>query len=210
MTKLRRGRLPRAYARRGPTKEPYDVVLMVCEGSKTEPLYLQGLKVFHRLSNANIRILHPNATDPMSIAHAAEDESAANQYDKIFCIFDRDGHAQYSDALRIISNSNGRVFAVNSVPCFEVWVLLHFQYTSAPFTSVGRESACDKVLQELRRYMPDYAKGRINVYAELLDRLDTAIGNAHRLEAHNVSTSSDNPETKMHHLVQYLRSLKVP
>ncbi len=36
------GRNPRtaaSYARRGPQRELYDVVLIVCEGAKTEPYY---------------------------------------------------------------------------------------------------------------------------------------------------------------------------
>lgn len=52
---------PLAYARRGSIREPYDYVFVVCEGEKTEPIYLQGLKIAYRLSNANVRIIHPDA-----------------------------------------------------------------------------------------------------------------------------------------------------
>lgn len=37
-------------------REPYDVVLIVCEGSKTEPAYFTALKNELRLSSANISI----------------------------------------------------------------------------------------------------------------------------------------------------------
>jgi hypothetical protein len=55
MGKRRRG--PETYVRRGPTREPYDVVLIVCEGAKTEPNYFKRLKLAYRLSNANIHVL---------------------------------------------------------------------------------------------------------------------------------------------------------
>jgi hypothetical protein len=36
-------------------REPYDVVLIVCEGGKTEPQYLQEIRDAFKLSTANIR-----------------------------------------------------------------------------------------------------------------------------------------------------------
>ena len=35
---------------------PYDVVLIVCEGEKTEPNYFEELKDAFRLNNANVKI----------------------------------------------------------------------------------------------------------------------------------------------------------
>ena len=49
------GRRPRQQlARRGPRREPYDRVLIVCEGECTEPLYFQDLTAHYRLSTANM------------------------------------------------------------------------------------------------------------------------------------------------------------
>ncbi len=40
--------------RRGPKKQPYDRVLIVCEGAKTEPTYFRELCDHYQLSTANI------------------------------------------------------------------------------------------------------------------------------------------------------------
>jgi len=49
MAKQRKGRTATEYVRRGPEREPYEYVIIVCEGKKTEPNYLNGLRVAYRL-----------------------------------------------------------------------------------------------------------------------------------------------------------------
>jgi hypothetical protein len=200
----------KSYVRRGATREQYDYVMIVCEGSKTEPKYFQRLKEVHRLSNANIQIARPDATDPMSLVAFAE-TMLARGFDRIYCVFDRDGHANYAMALTHVAatyGDEGIIRAITSVPCFEIWVLLHFRYTSAAFTSAGNRSAGDRVFAEVRKHFADYAKGHQNVYDRLFDKLDQAIIHALRLSKDNETTGSTNPATKMHELVDYLRNIK--
>jgi len=45
-----------ALRREAQKREPYDVVLIVCEGDKTEPNYFKELRDAFKLSTANIRI----------------------------------------------------------------------------------------------------------------------------------------------------------
>src|SRR5882724_5542356 len=134
-----RGRKRDSYARKGPQREQYSTVLIVCEGGKTEPRYLGQLCARYRLSNANIRITPADGTDPVSIVSYAIAEM--NGFDRAYCVFDRNGHDNYADALRQISTSKegreGRLFSITSWPCFEVWVLLHFLYSDAPFQKTG-------------------------------------------------------------------------
>ena len=123
MAKAVRGRLASEYARKAHKREPYDYVLLVCEGKKTEPNYLHGLRSAYRLSNANIRVLHMGATHPMALVQFAEEQLRLEPYDRAYCIFDRDAHATYEAALRRVKESSfgkiGRLHAVPSVPCFE-------------------------------------------------------------------------------------------
>jgi RloB-like protein len=134
-------RPPDSYKRRGPQREPYDYVLIVCEGEKTEPGYFRGLRQAYRLSSANIEITHPNATDPVNIVRFTEARLVAGGFDRAYCVFDRDNHTNHDEALQMVTQSeNGkqkRLFAITSVPCFELWVLLHFRYTSSAFNKVG-------------------------------------------------------------------------
>ena len=210
----RKPRPTKGYRRRGPTREPYDVVLIVCEGKKTEPEYFEGLKKACRLSNANIKVVPGDGNDPVSILkHAIKEyRRSNNDYDRIFCVFDRDGHVNYQQALDRIAESslgkNGTLDSITSVPCFEFWVLLHFEYTAAPFTAVGGKSACEKVIEAVRTYFPKYEKAMTDSFEKLQPNVDTAVTHAERLAQHNRDTDSENPATKVHKLVKYLRELK--
>ena len=202
-----------AYRRRAPVREPYDVVLIVCEGQKTEPNYLDALRQANRLSSVNVRIVPPNRSDPLGIVKFAISEMRKDpEYDRAYCIFDRNGHATYNAALQRARQSPlgkaNRLFAISSVPCFEIWLLLHFNYSNAPYIAVGGTSACDLVIRDLRAHFPNYAKGSLSVFGELTARLPQAQTHATWLERHNRVTTSDNPSTQMHNLVKYLTKLK--
>ena len=87
--------------RRGPIREPYDRVLIVCEGSKTEPNYLRELVAHHQLSSANIQITGDGGSAPNSVVeHAIELFNKDPDYQSVFCVFDRDGHARFEDAVQ--------------------------------------------------------------------------------------------------------------
>lgn len=45
-----------ATERRAAQRAPYDKVLIVCEGSKTEPNYFRDLIKLHDISSVNVRI----------------------------------------------------------------------------------------------------------------------------------------------------------
>jgi hypothetical protein len=199
-------RRPESYRRRGPTREPYDSVLIVCEGGKTEPQYLDGVKLTFKLSSANIRVTSAAGTDPVSVVRFAERLSGEEKYDRVYCVFDRDGHANFDDAISLVRQLGYR--EIVSWPCFEIWILLHFVYSTAPYNGAGNQSACDLVVREVKKHFASYSKGRRGVYSELESKLDIAISNAKKLVQHNASTGSTNPATAVHELVDYLRNLK--
>jgi hypothetical protein len=208
----RRPRTPASYARRGPQREPYDVVLIVCEGAKTEPFYFEGLRRAWRLSSANILVRSAGASYPPSLAAHALEALRGGGYDRAFCVFDRDSHAGFDEALAQIAQSRkghaAQIEAIVSWPCFEIWILLHFVMTTRAFVAGGGRSPCEQVIREISRHLGGYAKGSKGVFDALADKLDTALIHADRLHAHNVETESENPGTAVHGLVNYLKSLK--
>ena len=208
----RKPRPARGYRRRGPTREPYDVVLIVCEGKKTEPEYFEGLKKACRLSSANIKVVPGDGNDPVSIVKHALAEYRKGGYDRVFCVFDRNGHANYHEALDRAASSlpgrKGRLEAITSVPCFELWILLHFAYATAPFVKTGNKSACDNVIDAVRIHLPEYEKAMTGVFERLEPNTNKAITHANRLARDNRETASENPATKVHELVKFLRGLK--
>ena len=168
----------------------------------------------YRLSSANITIVPGNGNDPVSIVkHAFEEYRRAGEiYDRVFCVFDRNGHANYQEAMNLIAASqigrDGKLQEITSVPCFELWVLLHFAFSTAPFVAAGGRSACDNVINAVRVHMPEYDKALSDVFERLHPQLDTALSYGERLTKHNRDTDSVNPATRVHELVRYLRELK--
>jgi hypothetical protein len=178
----------------------------VCEGGKTEPQYLDGLKLAFKLSSANIRVTSADGTDPVSIVRFAERLCRTEKYDRVYCVFDRNNHANFAEAIGLIRQLRYR--EIVSWPCFEFWILLHFVYSTAPYNGAGNQSACDLVVRDVKKHFAAYTKGHRGVYGHLETKLDVAITNAKRLAQHNASTGSINPATAVHELVGYLRDLK--
>jgi hypothetical protein len=85
-----------------------------------------------------------------------------------------------------------------------------FKYSSAAFVKTSRESACDKVVGEVRHHIPVYTKGYRTAFDDLSSNLPMALQNAKRLQQENAGTGSDNPGTKVHELVEYLLNLRAP
>ncbi|MDF1614362.1 RloB family protein [Desulfurivibrio dismutans] len=202
--------LSRSRARRA----PYDRVLIVCEGSKTEPHYLQELIDFYKLNTANIDVIG-RGSDPQNVAEYAISRSREDQdYDRIYCVFDQDRHTSYQatlDKIRQTRLSKKRSLqAITSVPCFEIWLLLHFTYTTRQFGSGGPDSSiCAEVITALRRkHLPKYDKGQHNVFRQLEPHLPKAMKNASQLREYNQTNGTDHPSTQMDELVDYLRNLR--
>jgi hypothetical protein len=202
--------------RRGPKREPYDRVLIVCEGEKTEPYYFNELKDHYRLSTANISVTPASGSDPLSIVHTAKSIKAdatrqRNPYDRVYCVFDRDEHANFEAACQQMADA--RLDSARSWPCFEVWLLLHFRYSREPLARSGRRSPADNCIRTLReqRGMEDYQKARRGLFAKLLPRLEAdAKVNAERSRRDACTDGEDNPSTEVHTLVAYLQQLKDP
>ncbi|MBW2576106.1 MAG: RloB domain-containing protein [Deltaproteobacteria bacterium] len=208
----RKERKAKLLRRRRATKAPYDVILIVCEGGKTEPNYFTELKKAFRLSNANVRICGCGS-DPLSVVDfAIETFRQEQEFDRVYCVFDRDRHTTYNAALdkvrRARLGKGSKIFAIPSVPCFEFWLLLHFAYTTRPFDAPVGDSVCSRVIEELKNHLPAYQKGDQDIFNKIQDKLDNAITNAHSVEQYHQTSGTENPSTCVHSLVEYLRDLK--
>lgn len=209
----RRAKLKAALLRQAARKSPYDMVLIVCEGEKTEPQYFQALIDDLQLNTANIKILKNTAgSAPRTIVDfALKEYRKEREIDRVYCVFDKDCHTSYTEALDIIHRARmakgHTIIATTSVPCFEFWLLLHFVYTTKSFDT-GTGSICDRVIAELRKQLPTYAKGDSNIFSATKDRVNKAIANAKKITAHCKSAGTDMPSTSVHELVEYLQALK--
>ena len=162
-------RKPRRHGqlrRRGPKREPYDRVLIVCEGSKTEPSYFRSLVDRYRLSTANVEITG-SGSDPRALVKTAkklrDDEKRwGDRYDTVYCVFDRDEHTHFNTASNEALSANLKL--ARSWPCFEFWLLLHFVYHRGPYAPSGNRSAADNCVGDLLLQQPSYTKGNAGVF----------------------------------------------
>jgi len=196
-------------------REPYDKVLIVCEGEKTEPNYLTALRDYLKLSQANIKIDPKSDSSPTSVVKYAKElikDSTEDPYNHVFCIIDRDRHADFNTAIAQINgykNKTTRLHSIVSNPCFEFWILLHFDYTTKQF-GAGKDSPCmDLIKNNLKVFIEDYEKGDKAIMPPIIKyRLERAVANAKKANETAKKNGTDNPTTQMDELVDYLKGLK--
>lgn len=204
--------------KRQPAKfAPYDRILIVCEGSKSEPNYFDALIKELKLNTANVVVDGDSDSSPRSVvAHAKKvyqkdkkingDEQA---FDKVYCVFDTDEHPTYAEASNTLKSAQPQnVFeAITSNPCFEFWILLHFEYTTRPIARQGERSPCDVTVGFVKKHLPDYKKGEKSIYQQIRNHTNTAIEHAKRVKLTVDNDETDNPHTLVHELVEKLRNL---
>lgn len=211
MSPKRRGHSAADLRRRAPRREPYDRVLIVCEGEKTEPNYFRELCAHYRLSSANVEITQGEGNDPVSVVRTANqlkrvETRQGERYDRIYCVFDRDEHTNYADGCHQAQAAGFRTALSN--PAFEYWLLLHFEYTRAPFQRTGTRTAAQNCERALRGHLPGYAKGIRGLFRQLLKDLPEARVRGVRALADARRTGEVNPSTEVHELVDYLQNLR--
>jgi hypothetical protein len=187
-----------SYRRRSGGREPRPVILIVCEGEKTEPSYFKAISHSRRIS-ATTEIV-PRALQPTKVVQTAERKRIEFSYDRIWCVFDCDEHADFE--LAIAEAKRKGFYIAHSNPCIELWYLLHYEEQNSHITK-------EAVAKRLKRHLLHYSKST-PVYEELQPRQDRAFLNAAKQEEHHRNSgraATDNPSTSVNQLVEYLNSL---
>lgn len=219
--KKRTAKKSKDLSRKVPTKAPLKKILIVCEGEKTEPNYFEELRDYYQLNTASvIDVTGDCGSSPLSVfRHSKSLQTDAVQkgapYDIVFCVIDKDAHTDYYAALDAISKSKplNQWVAINSIPCFEYWLLLHHTYTTKAFESLAGNSSGNQVLSELKKHFTAYEKGTKGMFMASLSvlpdkDLNVVIQKAERCVKHAEETQTDNPSTYVHILVKELLELK--
>ena len=199
---VKNSRYKKDFSRKNEYKEPKKRILVVCEDSKTTPKYLEEFCKDKKIRTlVDIKIRGANEPQPSAVLKYIEmliDKEKLNPYDKIYCVFDKDQHKCYDKTLKDIKNHTVKIDAINSVPCFEFWVLLHFEKTDRHFANH------DEIAKELKnkKHLKDYSKEayKDKLYEILKDKTQTAINNAKTIK-------TENPSTKIHLLIEELQKL---
>lgn len=217
----RRRRSPKDLAREKPKTNERSRALIVCEGAKTEPLYIKALVKHLGLTTADVHVSGDCGSAPINVVkHGHSLLKEDPNYDIIFFVFDKDSHESYETAISQILNFKkmkgfkSKIFmAITSVPCFEIWFLMHYGICNKSYVAAGNKSIADCVISDLKQ-KPEFAtyqKAQQKYFDILKDRLEDAKKNsAKRLEqcqAAGEQENHGNPSTKMHLLVEELEKI---
>lgn len=224
--KKRKARTAAKAKRKEESRKPYDRVLIVCEGSKTEPIYFEEMRLLLELDTTNITIDGKCGSSPINVVNHAyseyiRDSSSGDHYNRVYCVFDKDTHSTYDEAIQKVKDINNSIekecnqdnikfIAIKSVPCFEYWLLLHYIPSTKPFHGTGKKSAADRLIDQLKEYIPDYKKTQKGLYKHLKEQglLPSAKAHSRRIYEQSERTGDDNPSTNIHELIEYLEELK--
>jgi hypothetical protein len=200
--------------RRNGKRKRFDRVLIVTEGSKTEPNYFEEIRIVNRLASAEIMVLPADGTQPLKVVESAELRfKTSKEFERVYAVFDRDAHPKdsYDNALTKAKALDGKLKnadkrkvpfrAVASVPCFEYWLLLHF-------TDLQGFRERDVILRDLKVQLPGYEKGRKDCYARTADKLDVATARAVSLRRRYTAETGTDPYTNVDELVGLLVAMK--
>ena len=199
----------------------YARILIVTEGSKTEPLYLEEIRSLHQLHSANVAVQPGQlGTAPIQVVRYAQQLFETGDlhkgirprsFDQVYAVFDRDDHESYFNALSLARSLDGklrndereavRFRAIASVPSFELWLLLHFEEVLAPIHR-------DEVMVRLKQYIPGYDKGAGGAFAMTRDRLGVAMERARGLAERFSEYTEPEPFTGFYELVWVLATLR--
>lgn len=201
----------------------YDRILIVSEGSKTEPLYFNEIRKAYRLQTANVEVRPSElGTAPIQVVQYADElfrlgdrhkKVQPRAFEQVYTVFDRDDHQSYFDALKLAESLDGklkndakrpiRFKAIASVPSFELWLLLHFEDIQAPIHR-------DEVMRRLKipGNFPDYEKGKGDTFAITRQNLTTASERAIRLAEKFTAYDEPEPYTGIFDLVKLLTTLR--
>lgn len=161
--------------RRKPSDREYKQLLLISsEGSVIEPSYF---KYFKRKSK-KYTIETPSKryrSAPRQVLERVEDhfkEYNRKKGDAVYLVLDRDqwNEGDLNDVLRKC-REKGYLLVVSN-PCFEYWLLLHFEETS----KLKSLNNCGKCKTRLRKHLPNYRKRLVmrNLERSIVDAISRA------------------------------------
>ena len=210
---------PASFRRGRPTKEPAASILVVTEGEVSEPAYFRELKRRLKLQTVELVVAPAGMGDPRRLAEKACEINATRKgsarsrklglfqariFDELWIVFDTDAPAaqgRLSDGISFAQAK--RVHCAHSTPCFEFWLLLHHDFTTAPMRT------CSDVFPRLSEAMgaryTKNAEDAAQIIPPFLERLKQALENSGRIRDHHAAGGSPfpaNPSTEVDRLIQ--------
>ena len=184
------------------------MIIITAEGkNETEAKYFDGFRTpdcpyiikFHKAGHL---------TDPTKLAESIrkrwdKEEADVRNGDMAFVVVDLDNKESKAKEIQQLEARNRVEKFIVSNPCFEVWYLLHYEYSTRSYMNA------DAVIRELKKHYSEYEKTS-DMYPLLRNKMSEAVDNAekleayHKEEAHQHAGVNCNPYTDVHRLIKIL------
>jgi hypothetical protein len=216
--------------------KPGDAFLIVTEGEVTEPVYFDLLRRDLKLSVVLIKVQPGDASDPRHVIRTAAQLAKEQQrkarkgvlgtneplkFDHVWAVVDTDVAVRnhiWNDVQQLASAR--KVKLAHSTPCFEFWLLLHFDYTTRA-DLVDGAAAKSAVKHALGREYSTNEKTAKDAIATFLSKWPEAVGHAENVRRYHEDARTPkpaNPSTEVDRLAhalndsafEHLRKIRPP
>ena len=208
-----KNKLDQKFQRYDSSRPVSDRVLIVVEGKKTERIYFEEL--VDELKLKTVKILPSAGSEPVKVINKAKERlSKGGDFDQIYCVFDHDNRKiKVDEALGELKKLSKEyeaktICAITSIPCFELWYLLHVSGSRKPYTR------CGELINELKTKSPfkNYQKNNCDsFFAKIREQRQDAVAHAEfflrEAKKDGDKEFHENPSTRVHCLVKALIDL---
>ena len=179
------------------------LVVIATEGEKTEPRYFE----FFHSHRVQVLVL-PTEEGKSSPEHVLErlrkfdKEYRLEKEDTFWLVVDVDRWSK-ANLARVAQEASQRGYGpAISNPCFELWLLLHFE-------DVGEgKTTCTQLLRKLSKHLPGYTKSNLRVEAFTLPSVKNAVKRAKCLRTHDGERWPSKTGTDVYRVVQQILKMR--
>lgn len=183
------------------------IILIGSEGkNQTEKIYFSHFNQIQK--NYRINFSKGIHTDPVGVVRDLIKTIQSTYFDFdegdiAFCLVDvdfgLDRCKQLNTAIELAKKNNIDIYFSN--PCFEIWFLLHFRYSTKPYSSN------EELVNDLKQYIHGYRKSS-DIFENLYSKTTIAIRYAKKLENYHYSCNNDKykriPSTEVYKPIEKL------
>ncbi len=197
----------RRFRRKTATRDVKKLIIIATEGSKTELQYFDSLRSKFGLRNVKPLKRKRTRSSPLDVLKQLNREKGklrgtqrSNEY---WAVIDKDNWSKQILEQFITSAQRKGYKVADSNPCFELWLLLHYE-------SVGRlkglegsaaTGGCASVERELKKFDKNYDKSRYES-AKYIEKIDNAIKNAAKTDTQPQDRWLNQIGTRVYRLAQ--------
>ena len=201
-------------------------ILVVTEGTVTEKEYFETIREKLAASTVELVTYGEGKGDPKrlidraaKLCHERKRKARTGKlsvtqvayFDQTWIVFDADilSNAQLKDAFTYAQKKE--ICVAWSNPCFEFWLLLHLEFTSASLHNCGQ--AIDRLSNNLQQPYTKDEQGSRKLIPSFIINVATAVTYAERIRKHHEEANSafpPNPFTEIDKLIRLINEAASP